>query len=418
MSDRLSRAAGPFAVFVLAFGFHAFCGLRASQPAGVPLPELSVFFDGHLYIEIAKSFPAPYSPEGRHYLSHAPGYPAWVAMVHGFVPRGPASWGWAAMLAAWSAAAGAAVAFSFVCRQARCPALVGALLFVVANPRWAALASTAHAETLAMLFVVLALLAFQRDRLPASVVFLSLATLCRFPAILIGAPIAFGFLITRQRRDLKTLLWLAAPLLVLALLHLYLFLRVPGFQGLWAEHAVFWDAPLTWPFAKLVEYASPSGWPLPVYWLTYGTVTVCALAIVLGLRRRERALWLLPLWVAALVVFHTSLGGPGRTSASAFSRLIVLAWPAVLLALWRPLGPRLSKPVVVVLLVLLATTSATMAARLSSGAVRVQQKEFYIPIATQRLGDDQPHWLDFSSGSKQPGSGSQEPGWGRLSPRR
>jgi hypothetical protein len=387
--------AAPLSVFASAFVFHIVCSLWTSSSGEIRLPELAVFFDGHLYLEIAKSFPLPYSPDGRHYLTHAPGYPAWIAAVHSLLPPTTASWGWAGLLAAWSAAALAAVGFYYVCREAGCPPLLGAALFVVANPRWVSVASTAHAETVAMLFVVLALLGYQRDRLPASVAFLSLAVLARFPAILIGAPLAFGFLVTRSRRDLPAWLWLALPLAALALVNVYLYLRVPDFGGLSAEHAVFWDVGLTWPFAKLLEFASPAGWPMSVYGLTYGTLAACVAALGLGWRSRDRASWLLLVWVGVVLIFHASLGGPGRAAAADFSRLVVLAWPAVLLVLWCAVGNRLPKPAVVVACGLLAWGSAGLAVHLGAGAVHLQKDAFYVPIAIEQLSTDDPLWLDF-----------------------
>jgi len=48
--------------------------LFALGPSGVA--ELGVYFDGHFYIEIARSFPLPYAPEGRDYLGQAPGFSA------------------------------------------------------------------------------------------------------------------------------------------------------------------------------------------------------------------------------------------------------------------------------------------------------------------------------------------------------
>jgi hypothetical protein len=37
----------------------------------MPILSLGAFFDASLYIEIAKSFPLPYAPEGPDYFGHA-----------------------------------------------------------------------------------------------------------------------------------------------------------------------------------------------------------------------------------------------------------------------------------------------------------------------------------------------------------
>ena len=42
------------------------------------LTTLGVFFDGHLYVEIAKSFPIPFGPGANDYLGQSPVYPAFI----------------------------------------------------------------------------------------------------------------------------------------------------------------------------------------------------------------------------------------------------------------------------------------------------------------------------------------------------
>ena len=123
-------------VFALALAFQVATAALAAQSAGIPLAHLGVYFDGHLYIEIAKSFPLPYAPEGRHYLGHAPGYPALIALLRQLTPASWVDWGLAALLASWIPAALSASAFHALCRAAGCAPLWPTLLFVVANPRW------------------------------------------------------------------------------------------------------------------------------------------------------------------------------------------------------------------------------------------------------------------------------------------
>jgi len=87
-------------VVVLALAFHIASALLEARSVGLPLSSLGVFGDGHLYLEIAKSFPLPFAAEGRDYLGQAPGYPALIYLLRVLVPDDLANWGLLALLAA------------------------------------------------------------------------------------------------------------------------------------------------------------------------------------------------------------------------------------------------------------------------------------------------------------------------------
>ena len=63
--------------------------------------NLAAFYDGHLYLEIAKSFPLPYPPAALDYAGHAPAYPALVSLLHVVSSWAHPHWGWLALLASW-----------------------------------------------------------------------------------------------------------------------------------------------------------------------------------------------------------------------------------------------------------------------------------------------------------------------------
>ena len=112
----------------------AFAAATAAWAVGLGrISPLGAYFDGHLYIEIAKSFPLPYAPEGLGYLGHAPGFAAqlWVARI---LTLGWIDWGTLATVSTWLAAAGSAVAFHGLCRELRIPARGAVACFVLANP--------------------------------------------------------------------------------------------------------------------------------------------------------------------------------------------------------------------------------------------------------------------------------------------
>jgi hypothetical protein len=380
------------AALLAAFVMHAAAAALGAQAAGIPLSELGVYFDGHLYVEIAKSFPLPYASEGRHYLGQAPGYPAAIALVRALTPDGLVNWGLAALLAAWLPAALSAAAFAALCRAAGCAPLVPALLFVVANPRWLVMGATAHAEPLAMLFTILAFTAALRGRLAPSVAALTAASLARFPAVLAGPALAWAFLVTRRRVGLRVWLALAAPLAALALLHVYLWARIPGFRGVIEAHRVFWDAGLGLPFAPLASLFALQPRALA---LTLGTLLFYLAAVAVGLRPAERERRALALWVAGIVLFHLSL--EGEVAIRAFTRLAVLAWPAALLILWRWLGGRIPFPLAAGACVALAALSLGWArAQIQAAAIHQARQQELLREEIRLLDHDEPHWFDFA----------------------
>ena len=389
-------------VFGCALAFHVTTAALSAYAAGIPLSHLGVYYDGHLYIEIAKSFPVPYAAEGRHYLGQAPGYPAAIALVRALTPSRLVDWGLAALLASWIPAALSASAFWVLCRATGCPPLWPSLLFTAGNPAWLMIGSTAHAESLAMLFCILAFLACIQNRLAASVGALSFAVLARYPAVLAGPALAWGFLVTRRRRDWTTWLGLATPLAALALLHLYLLARIPGFLGVFEAHRVFWDAELGAPFASLLALPALRERAIaPPLALTLVTLLGYLAAIAIGLRPRERKLWLLPLWVAAIVLFHVSLSGD--VAVRAFTRLSVLAWPGALLILWRWIGVKAPRAVAAGACLVLAVVSLLYARAQIEGAV-VGQSEMqeFLREEIRLLDHDQPHWFDFARRLRNP----------------
>jgi len=389
-------------VFGLALAFQIATAALGARAVGIPLSHLGVYFDGHLYLEIAKSFPLPYAAEGRHYLGQAPAYPAAIALVRALTPNSLVNWGLAGLLASWIPAALSASAFFVLCRAAGCPPLWPSLLFVVANPSWLLVGSTAHAEPLAMLFSILAVVACLRNRLGASMGALSLATLARFPAVLAGPALAWGFLVTRRRRDWRTWLSLASPLAALALLQLYLFARIPDFLGVAEAHRVFWDAKLGPPFASVL--ALPALWEgvvAPPLALTLATMLLYVAAIAIGLRPRERERWVLPLWVAGIVLFHVSLSG--EVALRAFTRLAVLAWPGALLVFWRWAGVKLPHAVAAAACLVAAVASLGHARAQIEGAVIGQtRQQAFLREEIGLLDHDQPHWFDFARRVRNP----------------
>ncbi len=391
---------------VLALAVEVGIALHAVGGAEVPLGSLALYFDGHLYLEIARSFPLPYAPAGPDYLGHSPGYPGLVWLLHVLLPNRFVDWGGAMLLAAWLPAALAPGVFYLLCRELQLSAFWPSLLFIAGNPRWLTLSATPHPEPLAVLLAIAILVAYQRQRLAWCMFFLSLAMLTRYPAILIGLPIAFGTILIRRDWSPKTIAILASPLAVFAALNVYLFLRIPDFAGISAAHRVFWITGPTWPFAALWANAERWLWPpdYPLFEVTYASLLFYLVMIPVGLRPSVRREWLLAIWVATIVLFHVSLSG--ILGAWDFARLVVLAWPAALLIFWRSVGTRLPGPVIGVICGVALLFSGWFAnAQIQNVLAFQMEAQPFLKEKARTLNSDEPSWTDFRALTRPTGPG-------------
>lgn len=370
--------------------------LLAVHEAGIPLQGLAVYFDGHLYLEIARSFPLPYSSLGADYVGHSPGYPAVAWLLHELLPGGLVNWGGALLLASWIPAALTAGVFYLLCRELGLAAFWPSALFIAGNPRWLTLSATPHPEPLAMLFVVASLVAYFRKSLGWCVFLLSLAVLTRYPALLIGLSLAFDAIVLRRNWSPKTIAILTTPLVIFGALNLYLYAHLPGFTGIAEAHSVFWVTEPTWPLTDLWQNAEKWIWPAdyPLFEITYASLLFYLAMIPMGLRPAERHIWLLPVLVATTVLFHVSLSG--ILGAWDFTRLVVLAWPAALLIFWHKVGVRLPTPAAATLCTFALLFSCWFAAGQMRNVLAFQSDaQVFLGEKIRTLDSDEPQWIDF-----------------------
>lgn len=384
-------------LFVLGLLLFAATAALAARRAGVPLGSLAIHYDGLLYLTIAKSFPVPFAPEALHYASHPPGFPALVWLVHQVVPPSLAGWDLVMLWTTWVCGALSTVAFYVLCRTAGVAPLLPSLLFLLGNPAWIHVGATAHAEPLAMLLLILCLIAYLRDSLLLCGALLALAALTRYPALVLVAPVVFTVVAVRQHSDVRTVLPLGLPILAVGLMSLYLFERIPDFHGIWSAHKVFWETGATVPFLEmfrhLPRYASDPSLHSTV---TYASLAVYLVAVVVGLLRRDAKLMLLPLWVATLVGFQLSLSG--REAFQSFVRFALLAWPPTVLILWRWIGARLPRAIVLGFCVASGALGLWFAQRNIAAAIALAGDTTQIQAT---LENDEPVWLDFSGGGSE-----------------
>jgi len=286
------------------------------------------------------------------------------------------------------------LAFHRLCLALDVEALPASLTFLFLNPVWALVSSAAHPEPLAMTFALLCFTAHLRGSLPWSVIWLSLALWTRFPAVLLGGALAFDLLWVRRDWRVRTIGWLALPLVVFALHNFYLLWRVPGFTGIWDVHQVHWVAEWTWPFHELLRQWERMGesalFQRPI---VYGTAVFYLATSLWGLRPAERSQWWLAIWTAAILLLHVSLTGePGVNS---FTRLAVLAWPPALLIAWRALPRRVPWAPVGALCAAGLCLSLYVSAHQIRAAVYVQGLTLWMKPKVAELSKDEPRWIDF-----------------------
>ncbi len=394
----MGRPAGLVAIFLISLALQAGTAVLGASANALPLSHLGVYYDGNLYLEIARSFPLPYAPEGPHYAGQAPLYPGLIWALRVLSPGAWFDWGLLALVASWVPAALASCAFFEVARRLGVEPFWSSLAFATANARWLQMSATAHPESLAVALALLALGAFLDGRVARAGALLALATLARYPAVLLVAPFAAASLAWRRPRELRTLGWFTLPLLGLLLQHLYLAWRIPGFTHVAAAHQVFWRTGLTWPFEELLTLlprwlASGNLLWLPV---TYAFLLASLAAVWVGARSRRGEERLLAGWVAVVIGFHACLDG--APAAQDFARLALLAWPPVVLLLWPRIARRLGRPPLVLGLLLLTGYGIDVTRRSIADAVALQNRlrPDYFARALARLDSDRPEWVDFS----------------------
>lgn len=385
----------------LAGGLAVVTSLLAASDSAMPLGALGVYFDGHLYLEIARSFPLPYGTGAVDYAGQAPGYPFATWLLRVLLPDAWVGWGSLLLLAAWIPAAFSSALFYAVCRELRAPALWPTLLFVLGNPRMLTLTGSAHAEPLAIALALAGLLAFLRGRLGWCVAWIALAGFTRFAAFTLLAPIALGVVLRGRGLGRREAALLAVPPLLFGIFVLYLHARVPGFVSLADSHRVFWETHFSWPFASLIKSFDPALWSRthPSFQVTYATLVFYLGALIggvwLSMRSARPEAWLLTGWVALIVGVPVCLSGV--LGAWDFVRLAALAWPAALAILALGVGREFPRAAAAAIALTLAAGDLIFARAQVAEAVRYQQltQAWLLPATIRDLDSNTPRWADF-----------------------
>ncbi len=340
---------------------------------GLRVSELAVFFDGHIYLEIARSFPLPFEAGSLIYSGFAPAYPFLIYLLR----LTGMDWGLAALVVGWLSTGAAAGFLSVLARELGLPRTGTVALYFIAYPYVLIVGAAAHAESLALATAIGAAVYALAGNRAVSATLLAACILSRFPALTLLP----AFALLAWPSSMKGLVWLAPAPLSLGLWNLYLRWRVPGFRNIFQAHT-FWKPEITLPFAAfLLHPVSPH--------VAWSLALLLAAIVAAALAPQLRGRWVWALWVAIFTGFHLSLSG--EEGVSCFARLVILAWPAAVLLLsavlpWRRVVPAACALSLVYVLPWVLNFVTVIPALQSA-------KWDFLADARARLESDEPVWI-------------------------
>ena len=339
-SSRASRSRLA-ALFAAALALRAGCALCVSLLSGVPLEDLALFFDGHLYILIARSLPRLYAGAGAAF----PAFPKDAAFLTAWFPAYPAliralalfvDWRWAALLACWVPASLAVALFHELARDYTPRPLPAALLFAFLPPAWLLGGSLAFVEGLYACLLLGCVLALRRGRVPLACALGAAFALTQKSGFLLAPILLLGF----GRRSLPVL---AAAAAAGAALQLYLW-RAFGdpLINLETHRRIFGGAYFGLPFAGIAQGLLSSESPFAGLFAARKAYIALetlfyAGAFAWALRRPKADERPLLAWLGCALLFYSCL--TGAAGFYAFPRFMTVAAAPALLLAWRRLPP-------------------------------------------------------------------------------
>ncbi len=157
-------------LFLFAVGLRAITALAISLVSGISLPNLALFYDGHMYILIARTLPALYShlkmffpnfPEDPRYITAwFPVYPSFIKLLALFT----GDLRLAALIAAWLAGGIAVVLFYELAKAYLKNPLFAAVLFSFLPTAWFLDGSLALAESTFVCLLLACILTLQNGK--------------------------------------------------------------------------------------------------------------------------------------------------------------------------------------------------------------------------------------------------------------
>lgn len=296
--------------------------LAASKALAVPVLDLALRYDGHVYLRIAESLPWLYVEGDSPFLSGwFPLYPVLIRLLGCAVPDLRLS----AILASLSFSALSVVLFHRLAVRFSSRPDLAALLFVFFPPMWLVVGGLAFVEPLLVCAMIAGVLAVLEDR-PALFAFSAVsAVLCQKSGFLL--PVVAALMLGKKALRPHWSAAFAAPAAALLLLQGYLWFAFGDFLiNLKVQREVFGGALFGVPFAAFLRGAvSPTAFGGALRCAAIGASGVFYLAACARAPRPLRP------WLWTVCGFFFCLGG--SWAFHSLPRFLLLAAPAAVLAL-------------------------------------------------------------------------------------
>ncbi len=334
-------------LFLFAVGLRAITALAISLASGVSLRNLSLFYDGHMYILTARTLPALYSdlqvffpnfPEDPRYIT------GWFPVYPGFIKLFSLFTGdlrLAALIAAWLAGGIAVVLFYESAKDYLKNPLFAAILFSFLPTAWLVAGSLALAESIFVCLLLACILTLQRGKTGWAALFAALAVLTQKSGFLLLPILLFA---AKPRR--RALLPCTSAIAAAAALQLYLWwLFGDPLINVRVVTATFGDGEgiIGFPFAGFITWMLDSSRLFQGMFWQRKFVIVLEATFYIGvlswaLLRYSPHMTVFIGWLGIVLLFYASLSGVW--SFYAFPRHMSMAGPAaIMLACYLfPLG--------------------------------------------------------------------------------
>jgi hypothetical protein len=312
--------------------------------------QLSLFYDGHLYQLVSKTFPLVYSGVGEVFPLYKtdpasitgwfPLYPASIRLADAFLPSTQA----AALAASQLAGAASVALFARTASRWLPDPRPAVLLFLFLPPWWLLAGTLAFAEALLVLLALAAHESLASGRRAWAIALAGLCLVEQKLGALVPLYLALSELDLRRPGWLRRAAdwaWALVPLLLLQAWLAYLFgdwlVNVRVQQRFFEEH------PFDWPLVGIVSrlMGISAAFPHDAAHRVANTASFLLYAGVLAwaLMRRNPEERPLVWWLGTVVAFCACLSDKGAFS---MPRFLLLASPPLLLLLARAVGPRLT----------------------------------------------------------------------------
>lgn len=337
MSGPLTQAQKKYAtyagLFLFAVALRAATALAVSLASGMSLRNLTVFFDGHLYLLIARTLPALYSdprlffpdfPKDPSFLTGwFPVYPGFIKLLSLFA----VDIRLAALLTAWLAGGIAVVLFYELAGDYLEKPLFAAILFSFLPTSWLIGGSLVLVESTYVCLLLACMLAFQRGKTGWASLFAALAVITQKSGFLLLPILALTA--TPRRRAVMPCISAIAAIIGLQLYLWWLFgdplinakVHRSAFGGEW----------FGLPFAGFITWMLDPRSPFRELFWQRKLITVLEMSFYVfilcwSLFRYSSRMTLFTVWLGIVLLFHASL--TNFWSFYAFPRYMLMAGPA------------------------------------------------------------------------------------------